>query len=355
MKNEYKFTANELEAQIERLNQNGITELSIHDESISKDKKRILKLLRKMAECAPEVFISILVDASVIDKETVTAASELFCAFEIPLVCSEKGGKLLFDKKFYANKARLLNDFGLVFGFQLYYSQSAGDTFKSFTDRLDFALQQYPNHIDFPQTEMNFGDFRAASDGVAGESGISSGNVSRGSATDISAKVTGIFSAQEIRSARDIAFACRTFYSAGRAVPWFLSVLKPLKIYPSKFFADFAEWQRCNNCDFKSGFVPEGENHKSIEKMQLLFLEEKYEEKHQHSLIPLVRDVIVLNGAMSRLAGENEESVVKLSYNPDDLFSPEIFDLAGFAENVCMEECKVRIFAGEDGPDYEVI
>ena len=344
MKNEYKFTANELEAQIATLNQKGITELSIHDESISKDKKRILKLLRKMSECAPDVFVSILVDASVIDKETVSAAGDLFCAFEIPLVCSQKGGKLLFDKKFYANKARLLNDFGLVFGFQLYYSQQPGDTFKNFTDRLDFALQQYPNHIDFPQTELE-----AGTSGIANESGTLSGE------SDISAKVTGIFSAQEIRSARDISFACRTFYSAGRAVPWFLSVLKPLKIYSSKFFADFAEWQRCNNCDFKSGFVPEAENHKSIEKMQLLFLEEKYEEKGQHSLIPLVRDVIVLNGAMSRLAGENEESVVKLSYNPDDLFSPEIFDLVLFAENVCMEDCKVRIFAGEEGPDYEVL
>ena len=88
--------------------------------------------------------------------------------------------------------------------------------------------------------------------------------------------------------------------------------------------------------------------------MQLLFLEEKYEEKHQHSLIPLVRDVIVLNGAMSRLAGENEESVVKLSYNPDDLFSPEIYELESFMENVCMEHCKIKVFAGGEGPDFIV-
>ncbi|MCR4736246.1 MAG: hypothetical protein K5829_14710 [Treponema sp.] len=329
MKKEYNFTADELEAQISSLEEKGITELSIHDQSISKDKKRILKILQKISQAAPNLFLSLLIDASVIDKETVNAASQLFCSFEIPLLCSKKGGKLLFDKKFYANKARLLNDYGLVFGFQLSYSLDEGDTFKNFTDRLDFALQQYPNHIDFPQTE----------------------NTEDGN----QAKVTGIFSAQEIRSARDIAFACRSFYSAGRAVPWFLSVLKPLKIYPSRFFADFAEWQRCNNCDFKSGFIPENENHKAIEKMQLLFLEEKYEEKGQHSLILLVNNLVSLNGAMSRLAGENEESTIKLSYHPDDLFSPEIFDLAEFSENVCMEDCSVRIFAGEEGPDYEVI
>ena len=129
----------------------------------------------------------------------------------------------------------------------------------------------------------------------------------------------------------------------------------PLRIYPSRFFADFAEWQRVNNCSYKSGFNPEGENHKSIEKMQLLFLDEKYEEKHCHSFITLMHDIVSLNGAMSRLAGEGEESQLVTSYNPDDLLSEEAFDLAAFCDNVCMEECRVKVFAGEYGPDYEVI
>ena len=132
-------------------------------------------------------------------------------------------------------------------------------------------------------------------------------------------------------------------------------MLKPLKIYPSCFFADFAEWQRCNNCDYKSGFVPEAVPHKDIEKMQMLFLEQKYEEKGQHSLILLVKDIVAINGAMSRVAGEGEESTIVTSYNPDDLLSEEAVDLTAFCENVCMEECKVRIFADEEGPDYEVL
>ena len=89
--------------------------------------------------------------------------------------------------------------------------------------------------------------------------------------------------------------------------------------------------------------------------MQLLFLDEKYEEKNCHSLISLMHDIVQLNGAMSRLAGEGEESSLVTSYNPDDLLSEEALDLASFAENVCMEECKVKIFAGDYGPDYEVI
>ena len=327
MNKEYKFTSQELESQIASLSQKGITELSVTDEKVAHDKNKLLRLMKLIAQHAPEVFVSFLVDASLIDREVISAAQNIFCSFDIPLECSEKGGHLLFDKKFYANKARLLNESGLVFGFHLTYAATSGDSLKLFSERLDFAVQQYPNHIEFPQI-MN---------------------------TELEPpKVTGTFSAQDIRWCRDTAFACRTFYTAGRAVPWFLSILKPLRIYPSRFFSDFAEWQRVNNCSYKSGFNPEGENHKSIEKMQLLFLDEKYEEKHCHSLISLMHDIVKINGAMSRLAGEGEETTITTSYNPDDLLSEEAFDLTAFAENVCMEECKVKIFSNGEYPDYEI-
>jgi len=328
MENEYKFKSKDIENEIPNLTKKGITEFSIHDEAIAVDKKRVLKILSLIKQHAPEVFVSILVDASIVDKDLINAAGELFCSLDIPLKSSEKGGKLLFDKKFYTSKAKLLNSTEITYGFQLTYADEKGDSLKLFMDRLDFAVNQYPNHIDFPQTENN-------------ENGES-------------AKVSQTFSAQDIRYARDVAFACRTFYSAGRAVPWFLSVLKPLRIYPSRFFADFAEWQRVNNCDYKSGFVPEGENHKSIEKMQLLFLEQKYEEKQRTDLLTVVNDVVILNGAMSRLAGEGEESEISTAYNPDDLLSEEAFDLDSFADNVCMEDCKLSLRMVNGEPDLVI-
>lgn len=329
MQKQYQFSSEQLETQIPHLQEKGITEFSLHDEKIAVNKKRIIQLIDLFAEYAPELYVSFLIDASVVDKELVSAAEKIFCSFDIPLKASEKGGKLLFDKKFYGNKARLLNDSGLVFGFQLTYADVPGDSLKNFMERMDFAVQQYPNHLDFPQTEN--ADLAAT------------------------AKVSGLFSAQDIRYARDLSFACRSFYSAGRAVPWMLSVLKPLKIYPSRFFADFSEWQRCNNCDFKSGFNPEAADHKEIEKMQLLFLEQKCEEKNCSDLFPLVQDIVKINGAMSRLAGEGKEEVIKTSYNPEDLLGPESMDLVSFSENVCMEECSVKIFAGEYGPDFAIL
>ena len=68
MAKEYKFNATELEAQISHLSEKGITELSINDLALSKDKKRLLSLINKIVKDAPDVFVSILIDASVIDK-----------------------------------------------------------------------------------------------------------------------------------------------------------------------------------------------------------------------------------------------------------------------------------------------
>ena len=328
MDKEYTFSVSQIETQLASLKEKGVTELSLHDQALSMDKKRLVNLLKKITSEYPELFCSILIQPAILDRELVSLLAETFSSLELPLNYTEKGGKLLFDKKMYASKARLLNEAEIVFGFQLDYASSPSDTIKLFMERLDFAVQQYPNHIDFPQTEQT------------GEA---------------SASVSGNFSAKDIRYARDLAFAARTFYSAGRAVPWFLSVLRPLRIYPSRFFADFAEWQRCNNCDFRSGFSPEGESHKSIEKMQLLFLEQKYEEKNCQQLFPLVKDIVCLNGALSRLAGEGEESIVETSYHPDDLLSPESMDLQAFADNVCMENCRIKVFYDGENPDYRIL
>ena len=43
------------------------------------------------------------------------------------------------------------------------------------------------------------------------------------------------------------------------------------------------------------------------------------------------------------------------TYNPDDLLGPESMDLASFVENVCMENCRMRIFFGDEGPAYEIL
>ena len=72
---EYKFTSSELESQIASFAQKGITEFSIHDPSLAKDKKRLLKIINLIAGQAPDLYVSILADASVLDRELASAAT----------------------------------------------------------------------------------------------------------------------------------------------------------------------------------------------------------------------------------------------------------------------------------------
>ena len=320
----FSFDLKNLDADLASLSQKGVTEFALHDDRFSNDKRALAEFLKKAARLVPDVYISIPASAQVIDAEIVGLLQNLFCSLDI-FMHGEPGKKFFLDKKLFSKKAALLNNAGIVFGFLMDWARAEGDSVKAFRDRIDFALTLYPNHIDFAQLYSEQKE----------------------------AKNSAIFSSQDITWARDVAYAISVFYSEGRAVPWFNSVLKPLKIAPSKFFSDFAEWQRCNNCAFGSRGTELA--HKEIEKMQLLFLEEKYSEKRLERLIPVVADVVRINGAFSRLAGEGEEGELDLSFNPDDLLGPAAFDIAAFEENVCMEDCRVRVYDAGGEPAYKIL
>ena len=290
-------------------------------------KPHLLEYLRRVQKKESvsnnEEFHSIETDISFVDRDVLSLSQNLFCSLTFPLFGTEKNGVLLFDKKLFSKKAALLNDAGLVWGFSADFGKKRGDTFRSFRDRLDFAVTLYPNHIYFYEEKLP--------------------------------SPTAVYSSKDMDFSAGMAFACRTFYTEGRAVPWFMSVLKVLKISASSFFADFDEWQQCNNCSFITGFIPEKESHASIEKMQLNFLEQKFSEKHKNHLFKAASDLVKLHGAFSRAWGEGEETDLILSYNPSELLSPYASDLASFAENATMEECRIKVFMGEEGADFKEI
>ncbi len=334
----------DLVASLSTLASQGITELAVHDEALTAHKGKLLHFLHEAARRAPDIFYSITLDAAMLDMDVAKAASALYCSLELPLSAASKGGAYLFDKKFYARRATMLNNLGLVFGFSVLFASEKADSLKLFRDRLDFALSLYPNHVDFPQLETR--------DSLA---------TATQAAAILPPHPSATFSTQDIRRAGEIAFACTVFYSLGRAVPWFLSVLAPLKMSASRFFEDFAEWQRINSCGYGSDWhnklsTQADRMHHEIETMQLTFLRFKYEEKGKAPLFAAVTDIIHLNGAMARCMGEGEEETVVLQYNPEDILSPIATDIARFTDSVCMEDCRVQIYFDEDtGVDWKLL
>lgn len=319
---EYRFSAKDL-SDLSKLPELGVTSLKVEDPAITGSKNSFALFLNQAAEKAPDVFYTFHVDYGIIDKEVCALLTELSVSLQIPLT-----EKALADSKNFERKIQVLNREGLVFGFELNFGYEK-DNIKGFRNRLNYALEQYPNHMEFPQLER------------------------------LPAH-TKFFSPHDIDTAGNCCFACSVFYTAGRAVPWFLSVLRPLRVNPFKFFCDFAEWLQCNNCHRQTGFDAFSVPHKEIEKMQLLFLQLKYEEKNLLYLFPVVREIVRFNGAFARLAGEREEEELDLDFHPDDLSSPYATDVVAFGDNVCMEHCRVKVYIatdrdGTEYPDYKVL
>lgn len=325
----FKIKSQNLENSLAQSYQKGMTEFTLQDSSVLENKSRLLHFLKFSEQNCPDLFLTLPLSAKMLDMDVCRECSNLNVSLDIPLVENEKNGVYLFDKKFFSRRAQMLNTLGLVFGFSLDFAVAKSDSVKFFRDRLDFAISLYPNHIDFPQLDFQSG-FPFP-------------------------KPSATFSTQDIKMTRETAFACQVFYSWGRAVTWFLAVLKPLKMTADKFLRDFAEWQKINNCSLESNWNVDKSNHKEIEKMQLCFLEFKYEEKGKSELFEVVSNVVRLNGALSRCYGEGEESEIDLSYNPDELLSSGAMEIQSFFENSFIEKSRVKIYFEDGEAKYRYI
>lgn len=315
--NEFHFSATNLEQSLTNLSKQGITEVTVNDFEITKNRSRLLNLLKKINTIVPDIHFDFVIEHTILDREIVNAFAEIFCSLLI--IMPENIQDDIALRKGFSKKINLLNEFGIVFGFSL---QASLKSFKAFSSLIDFAISLYPNDLEFDYKNL---------------------------------VPTGTLSTLDIKKIQAIAYSFEVFYTAGRAVPWFLIALQPLKIHAVQFFSDFSEWLQCNNCTKNENFSADNVSQSEIEKMQIHFLKLKYEEKKILPIFNALENLVKLHGAFSRVAAEDEETVLEISYDPNDLLSYEVCNLVSFVENVCMEPCKVRIFAGEFEPEIEII
>ncbi len=330
-----------VEKELEIFARKRVPDVFVLDENFGANKDRALQMLRLFGKKLGNAHFCFNLAAQGIDKQLAASLSQLACSLQI-----EFNSVRNVDRKAFSKKIAVLNEYDLAFGFNLVYG-APNDTLPGFKESVDFALSLYPNNLEFSR-------FSAVSGSKIYQEAQKAGLKTEGKPPYL-VQHAPTFSSGDLLKAEHLAFACDVFYSCGRAVGWFMPVLQPLRIKPSQFLTDFAEWQRCNNCAQNTGFNPVFCSHQELERMQLSFLQFKYEEKHLSYAIPAMADMVRLNGALARLWGEGEESVLELSYSPEDILSPEAGNILAFVDQACMEDCKIRTFIGDDGPDFEYL
>ncbi|MDE5614798.1 MAG: hypothetical protein K2I74_09160, partial [Treponemataceae bacterium] len=84
MERSLHFSADELE-NLAACAGRGMTELVLHDAEILSHKGKLLHFLQAAAANAPDVFLTLPVEASVLDMDVAKAAAAVRCSLEIPL------------------------------------------------------------------------------------------------------------------------------------------------------------------------------------------------------------------------------------------------------------------------------
>ena len=215
-----------------------------------------------------------------------------------------------------------------------------GDTLKGFKKSIDFALSLYPNNLELfclsvlPGTKLH--DDAKGFDLVWQQ--MPPYNVLR----------TPTFDEGALAEAKSLSQAVNLFYTQGRAVSWFNSILYPLHQAPSAFFTDFERYLKANQIQ-----VEECGDPRKIRKIQKAFVQKKFEERHLQKLLPITFDLIELYGALSDADGEGLKSTVRLNYWPDDLLSEYALDLAFFAASARKHVSTVKVRPSVNGAVWE--
>lgn len=330
------FPKERIQAELDLFVKQNVAQVFVLDPTYNADKSRALEMLKYISKKAKDIFFHFECRAEFIDKELASAFSKIQCSLQIGLQsASENVLRLVnrsFNKKDFIKKVSILNDYGITFGFDLIYGLP-GDSFSGFKDSIDFSISLYPNHLELfclsvlPGTDLYD---RAQSLELCFEE-LPPYNV-------INSKT---FPKQDIERAAKLAKASNLFYSQGRAVPWFVSVIKLLKIKPSQLFEEFETYIE------KENYI-----HKDIEELQIKYLTDKIKKNQMEKYLNLVIDIVKINGAFSRAYAEGETTQLNLHYHPEDLLCEYSQDLIYFLQNAQMQKCSIKVFDSKDGPTF---
>ena len=344
-KNVRVFPMERIKAELELFARKKVPQVFVLDPTYNVNKKRAVELLRLIASKTPDTFYYFEARAELIERDLAREFTRIPCALQIGLQsCNEETLRLVnrpFDKKKFVRGLSILNEEGVTFGLDLIYGLP-GESFASFREGIDFAIGQYPNNLEiFCLSVLPGTDLFDRADGL--------GLIYEKEPPYHVIKTKGL-SADDMKRAEKLSKACATFYNSGRAVPWFNSVCRLLKIKPSKFFDFFYEKhsdfcrQLCDQCG--------NENHLEIEKIQLEFLKEQCKLKKLERYYPAVEDIVKFYGAISRTTDTGKEESISLNYDAEYVASDYASDIKYFVENLKPKKCRIQIFMNKGQVDF---
>ncbi len=339
------FPMERIKAELDLFARKKIPQVFVLDPTYNVNKNRAVELLRLIRQKTPNTFYYFEARAEFIDRELAREFTKIPCALQIGLQsANEEVLKLVnrpWDKKKFLKGISILNEEGVTFGLDLIFGLP-GESFGSFRDGMDFALSLYPNNLEvfclsvLPGTDLFD---RAEGLGLEWEKDPPYHVIKNKQ-----------FSIEDMKKAEKLAKACSVFYNDGRAVPWFNSVCRVLKMKGSKLLELFYDKKltMAGNTDCCC-------EHTQIEKLQLEFLRVIFTERKIERYFKAAEDIIKFYGAISRTTATGKSEIVQLNYNAEYVASDYASDIRWFTENLKPQKSKIQTFMNQGSADFKFI
>ena len=326
------FPEERIDKELELFAKKKVPQVFVLDPTYNANKERALALLKKIARITPDTFYYFEARAEFIDRQLAKAFTKIPCALQIGLQSADenvlKKVNRPFNKKLFVKNIGILNQEGVTFGLDLIYGLP-GETFASFCQGINFAASLYPNNLEIfclsvlPGTDLFD---RAKELGLTFED-TPPYNIIK----------TDKFSTSDKQKAFELAQACTYFYNDGRAVPWFMTICRSLRIKPAEFFRSFYDYAKKNAIDLCCC------EHKIIEENQIKFLAQAFKQRHLEKYIKAATDIIRFYGAISRKTATGSSEKIRLTYPPEYIDSQSSLDLDFFVKNVRPHPCEITL------------
>ncbi len=338
------FSLDRIKAELELFEKHNISQVFVLDPTFNKNRERAKKILKMIAQTAPEIHFTFEVRTEFLDREMAKLFKSVNCGLQIGLQSSDpavlSNVNRFINPSNFKEKIKILNSENIVFGLDLIYGLP-GDTLAGFKKSIDFAVSLQPNNLDifplaiFPGTVIHE---KAESFGI---------NFSQSAPYTVIS--TPSFSKEDVEASAVITDACNVFYNQGRSVGWLFMILETLKISGSDFFEKFAVFLS-------------GRDRLDIEKLQLDFVKKLFESHNLTTLYKPMENIIRLNHSLDRSleAGfatlkerntkplQNQILVVSkgtflitLDYDPDDLLNIGHMTLKDFVKHFRPQKTEV--------------
>lgn len=279
-----RFSLERVEAELRHFAATAVSQVFVLDSTFNQDAGRAKEILRLIREIAPHTHFHFEVRCEFIDGEMAHLFSEITCSLQIGLQSSDSRVLQQVGRRFnrdrFAARVALLNRSGAVFGFDLMYGLP-GDSLEGFCRSIDYALSLYPNHLDIFPLAVLPGTALAARAGATGLCHLPD--------PPYTLLSSPTFGTTELEEARRLALACDVFYTRGKAVAWFNSVMTALGGRPSSFLAQFGEWLVREKGD---GIAEEALDDAEIWSLQRSYLTFAFGPKRVKRLLGLVLDLV---------------------------------------------------------------